>query len=187
MAKSVIKGLQAFRNERKTVGMDQALMNSSLSEKEWEKKTFSAFFLCELFQVPWLQPVWGGNLLSCCGHLTKGQFSMPWLADFNSHCREVGVPTLLEAWVGSIHMPALPLSFQAGKSVIEPSAAPIFCQLNYSLQLEHRPALQYKISLFQDTHLENISYQKVKFYCVQLLSLLNTWQTLNFSTVSSWN
>lgn len=124
---SGIKGLQASRNERKTVAMDQALMNSSLSEKEWEKKTFPTFFLSELFQVPWLQPAWGGNLLICCRHLTKGQFSTPRLADFYSNCREVGVPTLLEAWVGSIHMPALAFSFQAGKSVIEPNTVPIFC------------------------------------------------------------
>lgn len=28
------------------------------------------------------------------------------------------------------------------------------------------PALEYKINLFQDTHLQNISYQKVKFQSV---------------------
>lgn len=36
--------LQAARNERKTVGMDQALMNSSLSEKGMGKENISNIF-----------------------------------------------------------------------------------------------------------------------------------------------
>lgn len=36
--------VQAARNERKTMGMDQALKNSSLSEKEMGKENISHIF-----------------------------------------------------------------------------------------------------------------------------------------------
>lgn len=164
---------------------------AQIKHTEEGEKIFPTFFLSDFFWVLWLQPFWGGNHVICCRHLTKVQFSSPCLA----------APLPLAGTGGNWVSPARcrldlavhtqqPFCLQPSKSPTETWCNSSCASSLYSLHLGHIPALQQKISLLQDTHLQNRSHQNVKFISASSPpKLLNTVRRQNnkFSTVSSWN
>lgn len=137
---------------------------AQIKHTEEGEKIFPTFFLPDFFWVLWLQPFWGGNHIICCRHLTKVEFSTPCLA----------APLALAVTGGIWVSPAcsrLGLAAHTHQPFhLQPSNSPTETRCNssgasslYSLHLGHIPALHQKISLLQDTHLQNRSYQNVKF------------------------